>query len=344
MKKRLQKLRRRPQTSSEVSRRVTNDNIAHHREEVLKGARKFIYPLRRSKRRLVVLSFSIFIVALVGFFVYCTLALYKFKQSSDFLYNVTRVIPFPVARIGSDFISYENYLFEVRHYTHYYQKQQDIDFASEAGQEQLVDFKRQAVQKVINDAYVKRIAKEKGISVSNQELEDTITATRNQNRLGSNEQEFEAVLKDFWGWSQNDFRRSLRQQLLTQKVIAALDTETSAKANDALAKLKAGKDFAELAREVSEDLSTKDGGGEYPTLIDQRNRDIPPKTVQALFSLAPGQYSEVVNFGYGLEIVKTLEVKGDQIKGAHIQFNFKDITSYLNEYKEKNPSRGYVSF
>jgi parvulin-like peptidyl-prolyl isomerase len=345
MKQKLAKLRRKNRREeAETNTRVTNDTVAVHREEVLRGARKFIYPLQHTKHRLVVISVSIFSIALIAFFSYCIVALYKTKSSTDFLYKVTKVVPFPVARIGSDFVAYENYLFEINHYTHYYQTQQDLDFNTEAGQQQLAEFKKRALEKVVNDAYIKKIAKEKNISVSNQEVDDAIRVVRNQNRLGSSDKEFEAVLKDFWGWSVNDFRRSLRQQILTQKVISALDTGTHDRANAALAQLKNGKDFAALAKEVSEDPATKDNGGEYGGPVDQTNRDISPRTIDALFKLQPGQYSEVIDMGYGLEIVKNIENKGSQIRAAHILFNFKDINQYLNEAKDKNKTRAYVSF
>lgn len=344
MKKRLTKFRRKPSPTSELATRVTNETLLVHREEVLKGARKYIYPLQHSKHRLVTISITLFIIGVISFFSYCVFALYKAKSSSDFIYKVTKVVPFPVARIGSNFVAYENYLFEIKHYTHYYRSQQSLDFNTEAGKQQLAEFKKRALEKVINDAYIREIAITKNISVSNKELDEAIQVVRSQNRLGGNDKEFEAVLSDFWGWSANDFRRSLRQQLLTQKVVSALDTITHDKARIAHAQLKAGKDFSTLATEVSEDPTTKPSGGEYKLLIDQTNRDISPKTIDALFKLKPGQYSEIVDMGYGLEIVKNIETKGHQIRGAHILFNFKDINGYLNETKDQKKTRTYISF
>lgn len=327
-----------------VSNRITNENLAEHREEVLGKARKYIYPLRHSKHKLVVISLSLFVAGLVVFFSYCVVALYKFKSSSDFLYQVTKVVPFPLARIGSDFVSYESYLFEIKHYTHYYGTQQSVDFGSDSGKEQLAEFKKRAYQKVINDAYVKEIAAEKGITISDQEVENEITTYRNQNRLGSSNEEFEAVLRDYWDWSLNDFKSTLKQQLLNQKVIAALDTSANDKATKALEQLRSGKDFAALAKEVSEDPSTSTNGGDFGFEVDKNNRDISPKTVEALFKLKPGEVSEIINIGYALEIVKNLEQKEDKAKAAHIIFNFKDVNDYLGEIKDQRKARAYVTF
>lgn len=344
MRKKLNKLIRRPSSQLQArSERITSDNMAEHREEVLGRARRFIYPLQHSKHRLVVISVSLLLASLVIFMAYCALALYKFKDHSGFLYQVTKVVPFPVARIGSDFVAYENYLFEVERYTHYYETQQDVDFNSENGARQLAEFKKRALNNVINDAYVREIAAQKGIGVSEQEVDQAIEVFRSQNRLGSSDRELESVLRDFWDWSVDDFRRSLKQELLNKKVVADLDTEARAKAEDALAQLRAGEDFAKLAHKVSEDPSTKNSGGEFGFLIDEENRDISPDTVQALFSLQPGEFSDIINIGYGLEIVKNIEQKDGRIRGAHIVFNFKDIDEYLKDVKDQTPPRTYIS-
>ncbi len=291
------------------------------------------------------ISITLFLVAVVAFFSYCTLALYKFKSNSTFLYQVTRVIPFPVARSGSDFVSYESYLFEINHYTHYYRTQQGLDFNSDAGKEQLQEFKKRALTKVIDDAYVKELAQQKGITVSSREVDDQITVVRNQNRLGASDKEFQSVLKDFWNWSENDFKRSLKTQLLSQKVVAALDTETKTRADTALAQLKGGKDFAALANEASEDQVTKAAGGDFGFVIEKNNRDINPITIDALFKLKEGEYSGVINTGNALEIVKSTKVESDgKIRAAHIVFNFKDIADYTNALKDEKKTRVYLRF
>jgi len=329
--------------SREGMPRITNETVAVHREEVLSSARKYIYPLEHSKHRIVVISISLFIVMIVGFFSYSTLALYRFQTNSTFIYRVSQVIPFPVARTGGSFVSYENYLFELRHYMHYYENQQQLDFKSEAGRKQLAEYKRRALKKVIDDAYIKQLAKKNGVNVSNQEVEDQLTIVRSQNRLGNSKSMFEDVLKEFWGWSVDDFKRSLRQQLLTQKVLARLDTDTKTRAETALGELRSGADFAQVAKKYSDDQATKDNRGEFTFIVNQANPDLTAQTTEKLFKLDPGQTSDIVNIGYALEIVKTIEKTGDRVRGAHILFNFKDINTYINNLKENQKARTYIS-
>lgn len=321
--------------------RITNETVAEHREEVLKSARKYIYPLQHSKHRIVLVSSGLFILTIVAFFAYCTLALYRFQGSSTFLYRVTQVIPFPIARTGGNFIAYENYLFELRHYTHYYETQLKVNFNNGKDREQLNQFKHRALGKVINDAYVKQLAAEHNVSVSNQEVEDQITIVRNQNRLGSSEKVFEDVIKDYWGWTLNDFKRSLKATLLEQKVVAKLDNESNQKAAAALAELKAGTSFADVAKKYSDDPS-KENGGEVGFPIDRTSKEIPAQATNELFKLQPGQITEVVNTGYTLEILKNIETNGDKIRAARIVINFKNIETFVNDLKDKQKYTQYI--
>jgi parvulin-like peptidyl-prolyl isomerase len=350
MKKKIEKIKenrlaKREEKQTQAIPVITNDNVAEHREDMLSGARKFIYPLQQSKHKIVLFSTGILIAVIVIFSILCVLLLYRFQTTSGFMYQVTRVIPFPIARSGSTFVAYENYLFELGHYIHYYENQQQLSFETEAGLAQLNSYKQRALDKVVNDAYIKNIAKDQNISVSNAEVDEQIRIARDQNRLGSNDEVLEDVLQDFWNWSIDDFRRSLKAEILEQKVLRALDTETSAKATEALARLNAGEDFAKLAAEYSEDLGTKATGGEFG-FVNKTNRNVSQQTVDTLFSLGQGQSSGITivpyGTGYALAIVKNIEKQEDQSSGAYIIFQLEDINTVLNDQKEKQSYRLYL--
>jgi parvulin-like peptidyl-prolyl isomerase len=325
-----------PKPMEDKPPRITNDTVAENREEVLASARKYIYPLQHSRHRVARISLLLLLAAIVGFFTYFTLALYKLQSTSTFVYDVTRVIPFPIAKAGPHYVAYENYLFELRHYQHYYVTQQQLDPNSDSGKRQLAIFKKQALQQVINNAYVKQIAVQHHITVSDQDIDKEIALVRSQNRLGSSDQVLADVLRQFWGWNISDFRRELGSQLLQQKVVSTLDTGTQARAAAAIAQLRAGTDFSALAGQISDDPSTKANGGQYGFLIDKQTRDVPPTVVQALFQLQTvGQISPVINAGSSLELVKLLQISGQKRQAAHITFTFADINNYITGLHEK---------
>lgn len=322
--------------------RITNETVAEHREEVLSSARKYIYPLQHSMHRIVIISTAIFILLVIGFFAYCLLALYKFDSTSTFIYRVTQVIPFPVAKAGRHWVSYENYLFELRHYIHYYQTQQKVDFDSASGRQQLDAFRTIALDSVVDQAYIKQLASEQKISVSEKELNDEVVLLRSQNRLGSSEEVFEDVLHEFWGWSLDDFKRELQSQMLAQKVVSTKDTDTTGRAQDVLSQLNSGLDFAEAAKKYSDDTNTKDAGGVYGFAIDKNNRDLSPQVVDALLKLGPGQYSVPIETPQGLEIVKVREADGSTVRASHLFFQFKSIDVYLDPLKTKAKPRYFI--
>ncbi|HSD55817.1 MAG TPA: peptidylprolyl isomerase [Candidatus Saccharimonadales bacterium] len=323
--------------------RITNETVAEHREEVLSSARKYIYPLQHSAHRVVIISSSLLILVVVVFFTYCLLSLYKFQSSSTFVYRVTQVIPFPVAKAGPRYVAYENYLFELRHYIHYYQTQQRVDFDSDSGKQQLTEFRKRAMDRVVNDAYVKELAREHNVKVTDRELDDAIRLVRSQNRLGSNDQVFEDVLKEFWGWSVSDFKRELKQQMLTQKVVSTLDTDTHKRAEDVYQRLKNGEDFATLAKQSSDDVATRENGGDYGFSISQSDRDLPPQVIDSLFRLKTGETSSIINTGSSLEIIKLNESTSGKVRASHIMFTFKSIDTYIDPLKNKDKPRIFIS-
>lgn len=328
--------------SEENLPRITNETVASHREEVLRGARKFIYPLQHSRHRIVLITSALVVSALVGLLIYSILALYRFGHDNTFLYRVTQIVPFPVARSGGTFIEYENYLFELRHYKHYYENQLDSNLESEQYKQQLVQYRKVALDQVINHAFVKELAKKNNVTVTDREVSERIELLRNQNRLGSGEEVLEDVLRDYWGWSLRDFERELRSEILAEKVASKLDTATVKKASDTLAQIRAGSDFAELAKTVSDDPAAKTTGGEYGFLIDQGNRNIPPQVARVLFSLKPTEVSEVINTGITLEIVRLNEKTDDKVKASHIVFNLKNAVEFVNAMPERQKVKSFI--
>lgn len=324
--------------------RITNETVAEHREEVLKGARKYKYPLEHSKHRIVIVSATLLSIAIIGFFTYTVLSLYKFQSTSQFMYSVTQIIPFPVARADGRWVSYESYLFELRRYMHYYETQQQVDFATDSGQYQLDTYKPKAMQQVLDATYVKELAKEHGVSVSGREIDDAIAMLRAQNRLGSNNEELASVTQKFFGWSIDDLRRQLKQELLAQKVAAKLDTESYAKAQNVLVQARSGADFAKLAGELSDDEATKANGGQYnDTAISPSSQEVPPTVVRALGTLEPGQVSDIITTPTSFEIVKLISVENGKYKAAHIQINFNDIQTYIQPIEKDHPAKKFIN-
>ena len=94
--------------------RITNDTVAEHREKVLAGGRKLKYPLQYTKRKLVRNTILISLGALVAFVVLVWVQLYVWRDTSEWAYRVTRVVPVPVAQIDGEYVRYSDYLLYYR--------------------------------------------------------------------------------------------------------------------------------------------------------------------------------------------------------------------------------------
>lgn len=322
--------------------RITNDTVADHREEVLSSARKYIYPLQHSTHRVVRISLGLLLLVIIVFFTICSLSLYKFQSTSGFIYDVTKIMPFPVAKVGNSWAGYESYLFELRRNMHYYQTQQQANFSTKDGKSQLSRLKQQAMAQVIQDTYVKQLAAQHQVSVSDQAVTHEIDVLRLENRLGSSQQSLESSLSSYFGWNVDDLKRKLKQELLQQAVVSKLDTATHTKAEATLMQLKNRADFAVMATANSDDITTKNNGGQYPNTLTLNDREISPLLTDAVFKLKAGQISGIINTGFTLEIVKVLDATPGGVHAAHIRFTFNDINSYIKPFKAQHPPRQYI--
>jgi len=83
---------------------------------------------------------------------------------------------------------------------------------------------------------------------------------------------------------------------------AKTEAAAKAKAEDVLKQVKAGGNFAELAKKYSDDPGSKDKGGELP-MIPTSNLD--QAYAKAAMALNPGQTSDLVRSQFGYHIIQT---------------------------------------
>lgn len=123
-----------------------------------------------------------------------------------------------------------------------------------------------------------------------------------------------------------------RQILLKVTVpISATDAEREAAfaarkadAEAVLAQVKQGTDFATLAKEKSEDLTTRENGGTLPSFDktgkNSNNQQVDPAFLQAVLALQDGQTSDLVQTPFGWHIIErvktTIPSKEDQLRDA----------------------------
>lgn len=115
-----------------------------------------------------------------------------------------------------------------------------------------------------------------------------------------------------------------REQAELDKIALPMNEETKKKAEDVLARVKNGEDFAALAQEFSQDTSNSADGG----VLDFAAKGMyVPEFDEALFAdgLTDGQtVDHLVETQYGWHIIRKMETRGEgdarEIKAQHILF------------------------
>jgi peptidyl-prolyl cis-trans isomerase D len=127
----------------------------------------------------------------------------------------------------------------------------------------------------------------------------------------------DADIQAYYAAHQNDYKS--QEQVKTRHILisvakgadAKTDAAAKAKAQDVLRQVKAGGNFADLAKKFSDDPGSKDQGGELP-LIPTSSLD--PAYAQAAMALNPGQTSDVVRSQFGYHIIQTEQKQPAQVK------------------------------
>jgi peptidyl-prolyl cis-trans isomerase SurA len=86
------------------------------------------------------------------------------------------------------------------------------------------------------------------------------------------------------------------------------------RAEEIRSRVLAGEDFADLASEYSADPSAASGGD----LGYFKRGQLDPAFEQAVFSLEPGEISEVVQSRLGFHVIKLADLKGESARAGHI--------------------------
>jgi parvulin-like peptidyl-prolyl isomerase len=200
---------------------------------------------------------------------------------------------------------------------------QGIDLASEGGKQQLAQVRRQILEAMIDQLLIEQATVEYGVSVSEEELEAKAQESIQQ---GQGQEQFQKWLTDN-NMTYEEFKKTLRSQLLAARmfdqVTASVPTvaeqahlrhillDGEEEAQQVLAELQAGGDFATLAQEHSRDEGSRANGGDlgwFPRGLEL----LPPEVEGEAFRLQPGQISGVVRSQFGYHIIKVEAREADR--------------------------------
>lgn len=101
------------------------------------------------------------------------------------------------------------------------------------------------------------------------------------------------------------------------------------KAEGIIARLDKGEDFAKLARQLSDDASTRDSGGEYTR---EQVKELPPALSAAFAALEPGKTTALpVRSRDGFHVVRKGRASDDEIERAYRKAKAPEVAKKLGE-------------
>lgn len=342
MKKLLSKVRKQP--PQEPAGRITTDTLAEHREQVLAGGRKFKYPVQYQRHKLVINAMIIGVAALLLLIGLGWYALYIAKNTSEFMYRVTKVVPVPVAVVDGEPVRYSDYLMKYRSAAHYLTEKEQIDTRSEDGKSQLSLVQSQAMEDAVADAYAVKLARDLDIEVTDADLETFLKQQRQSSDGEVSEATYNAVIRDYYGWSPQEYREAMKSKLLRQKVAYAVDAHAEDIAKSIEEKVKAGNtDLKAIADSVN---AQEEGSAIYmpsAAWVPRTNQDGGLATAAA--KLSKGQVSTVVKTtsGNGYYYVKLIDSNDTQVQYEYVVVPLKEFKSKFEQVAKDNKLAKLIS-
>jgi parvulin-like peptidyl-prolyl isomerase len=194
------------------------------------------------------------------------------------------------------------------------------------------DEMRQKVNdRLIEKAMVTKIAKQTRLRVSEKEITEALEKVYQDN---GGEKPVAEVLQSLYGMTIPEFKKLIREQLIKQKVkehaltrvqVRHIVIRDESKAKEVLEKVKNNENFDELAKQFSEDIGSRDKGGQLGFV----NRGQLPKEVEDVaFTKKAGEtHPDLVKSQFGFHIVR-VEARNE----GTIDLTYDDL---IKQFKEK---------
>lgn len=326
--------------NNEPPARITNETVAEHREQVLAGGRKFKYPVQYQKHRLVINSVAIGLAAIVLVTILGWYQLYVAQDSSRLIYQVTQIVPVSVASVDGEPVRYSDYLLRYRSSLYYLQQQNQINLRSDDGKRQAEYMKRVELNKVQEQAYVSKLARQSDIKVANEEVDAFIKKDIDARSVSLNAYE-KTVLNSFYGWSLNEYKSVVQAELLKRKVSLAIDEKAKTKINQLYNQVNGGADIAAIARDNSDDALTKAASGDSgPLPLEGQDAN---GLIEAAAKLEKGQLSGIIEGVDGYYFIKLIDKDATSVRYTLVKAALTTFRDQFDKLRKDNKIVEYIT-
>lgn len=284
---------------------------------------------------------GVVLVMLVGS-IYATRNIYQ----SKFLMGVVKVLPLPAAVINGIHVVTVREFEEASAAMDTFYKSKDyasiglrVDFSTEDGKKRFDIKRKELLNKAVEDKAIELIAKEKGVNISDADVDQAVTDKIEE--YGNKDDVQRDLLRNY-GMTLDDFKEKIVKPSMIKEALmklvegenASVNDEAKGKAENALKELKGGAMFADVAKKYSQGASA-DSGGDLGWVTESQ---VIPELASELFSDKKKDL-QIVESGLGFHIAEVLEKKkdGDQdvIRVRQVFVKKIGFADWLNQQLQK---------
>lgn len=242
-------------------------------------------------------------------------SIYHRKSNTSYDRLIGKIFPLPAVIVDGEVIPYNRYTWEVAA-----REQYDAAHHMNTSQAATQAF---VVNQLINQVLYSHILQEHHITVTTTDVNKRVGEIENQ--IGG-EAKLRAFLKDNYGpniglpqfnlWIRDSLdEAAIQQQLLTKATVrhivikvpqGASDDDVAAAKQRTLevkAKITSTDQFAQVAKDYSDDIASRDKGGSLGTTVQGELSSYGADFEKAIFSIPVGQVSDPIHSPYGWHLV-----------------------------------------
>jgi len=321
------------------TKKTEQEKVEERREEILATGRKFKYPLQWTKHRIVINTILITFVVVAMMVIGGWLALYRFGMTDEFLFRITKIFPVPVANVNSENVPFSDYLMLYRSSITSIERQSGTQFDEESIGTLRAEYKRAALSEAEEYTYAANLAKEYGITVSQEEVANEFNRHLAVGGIERSEEGFIKIIEDNFGLNKSEYERMLYLSLLKAKVEENIDN-TATKTAQEVESLLAENDnnYQAVAEALGEKIQYQETGG----LVDNKNID--GGRASEAMKLEPGESSGkfISMNGDGYYFVKLIKKTDNEVNFVSIKVPFTEFGKRFESLKDENKIAEYI--
>lgn len=318
--------------------KTEREKVEERREEVLAHGRKFKYPLQYAKHKLMINTIIVALIALVLMVVTGWVMLYKLQDTGDMIYRVTQVMPVPVAEVDGAKVRYSDYLMIYRSNLMTAEQQGGQLGNSEDDEAVRQNYKKAALYSAVEYTYAVKLGEERGIVVSDTEVDKAFDEHRKVGGVERSEEGFLKILRDNFGMSKAEYRRMLYLTLMRAKVAQAVDETALTQAAEVERLLKENDNDLRKTADSIEGVDYEETG----RLVDNMNVDGGRSTVA--MTLEAGQVSErfLSSNGDGYYYVKLVDKTSSEVNYGSLKIVFSEFDKMVANLYATDKVEAYI--